>query len=359
MTSMNKIKEQQTVAPANYYNEDEISLIDLWLILARHQKVFWAILSLSIVAGVLYALLAPKIFNYTTSIEIGTRVQKEVISPIEDPQTVLAKIQESYVPLVLNENQKANQVENIKYDIKTRVPKDSQLVVLESKGPEKVAPVYLDLHNNVVSKIQHDHQRIIEIIRKEAEIERNKAVNKLNELKDGFKLLTARESRVNSLELLLSEQLGQAKVHLDKAESSRQRAIKEATNEVKAMTLLLLDAEIDKQRQRLAELQERLKVEVADKKDEYIKQLADNQREQANQMDQISRLETQLNNLRETRALVPPMQSNEPTGLARSVIVLLAIIIGLFIGIFASFFAEFLDKAKQQVQQQQTPGSAE
>lgn len=351
---MNQLQKHKPVYIDQPYDryEDEIDLVDLWLVFIRYKKVFLITFAACLALGLIYALLMPKSYNFTTSIEIGTRLQKEEIISIEDPQTVLAKIQESYVPLVLNEYHRTNPVTDYSSKITARIPKGSEIIVLETRGTENGAPTHLELQKNVVEKVRQDHQRIIGIIRKEVEIERNTAINNLNESKDHAQLIKAREQRVNGLEMLLKQQLEAAKTYLSKAEKSRQRAVREATNEARAMTLLLIDADIEKQRDRLAEIQERLRVEVADKKDTFAKQLTDNQREQAGQMDQISRLETRLVNLRETRALVPPMQSNEPVGISRTMILVLAAVLGVMLGVFAAFFAGFLAKAREKVQQQ-------
>ena len=335
------------------YYEDEISLIDLWLILIRQKKVLIVIFLVCAISGLLFATLKPDTYTYTTSIEIGTQVQKDNIRPIEDPQTLLAKLQESYIPLMIHEYFKAHSGENKEdFEVKARVPKESQIIVLESKGSEAQAPTYLALQQRIVDKVKQDHQRIVGILKKEVENQRNKAISKLNELKDEGKLIAAREQRNHELDLLLNEQAKQLETHLARAEQSRQRAIKEATNAAKAMTLLMLDSDIEKQREHLSQLQERVKIEVADKKDEFIKSLADNKRDQENQIDHIARLEAQVQNMRETRALVPPMQSNKPIGLSHGVIVALSIVIGLIVATFSAFFAEFLAKAKQQMQQQ-------
>ncbi len=99
-------KDQQPLAiqdprllPA-YYQEDEISLVDLWLVLAKRKRLIAAVAGTIAVAGLLYALLMPRAYTYTTSIEIARDGDKL----LESPQTVLAKLQESYIPLVLTEH---------------------------------------------------------------------------------------------------------------------------------------------------------------------------------------------------------------------------------------------------------------
>jgi LPS O-antigen subunit length determinant protein (WzzB/FepE family) len=114
------------------------------------------------------------------------------------------------------------------------------------------------------------------------------------------------------------------------------------------MTLLMLDSEIRNYRELLAEIDERLHIETADTQDAIKKELADNQRAQRAQQDNIAKLEIQLANLRETSALQPPMRSLKPVGPGKTLIILLSLVLGLMLGVFAAFFAEFLSKVRGQ-----------
>jgi capsular polysaccharide biosynthesis protein len=332
-----------------YYVEDEISLIDLWLVLVKRKKLLLAVFAACTLLGLITAFVLPKQYNYTTSIEIGSRIVRDDIRPIEEPQTLLAKVQESYIPLVQHEYLTNHPEDDNVYKLSARIPKGSEIVVLQSKGAEEHATAFITLQQGVVDKVKKDHQRIVDVLRKEAEIERNKAQSKLDELKDEASVLRAKEKRLNDMVQLLTKQIEDTKAHLAKVNQNRARAVGEAKNEAKAMTLLMLDSDIQQQRERLAQLQERLSIDIAEDRDDLEKKLADNKRTQANQNDEVSRLEAQLVNLRETRALVPPMQSNEPSGLSRKIILLLAMVIGAIFAVFVVFFAEFLAKAREQM----------
>ena len=330
------------------YCDDEISLIDLWLVLARRKKLFIAVFLAIAILGLLIALMMPKQYGYVTSLEIGSRVINGNVQPIESPQTVLAKLQESYIPFVLRRYLNDHPADDKTYDISAAVPKGSQLVVLKSKDQEKYSSTYIALQSNVVDQIQNDHKRIIDIIRKELENKRNTEINKLEELKDTARLLEAQEKRISSITELLKKQIDSAKKDLDAAEKDRKRSVKEATNEAKAMTLLMLNNEVQQHRERLAKLEERLLVEVANNHDKILKDIADNGRLQQDQQDKIDGIKAQITNLVETRALVPPMQSVQSEGLSKRAVFGIAILLGLFLAIFSVFTIEFLVKASEQ-----------
>ena len=346
---LDKQQGQPLTEPVPYYMEDEISLIDLWLVLVKRKQILLATWGIIMLVALIAALLLPKQFTYSTSIEIGSRVINDNIHLIEDPQTLLAKIQESYIPLVLHEYLRtSNNNANI-YKITARIPKGSEIVVLESKGTNEDSDSIMLLQQRVVDKVKQDHLRIIDIIRQEVEINRNVAQSKLAELQDEVKLINAKQKRIADVSQLLKTQIEDTKAYIERVTKNRQKAVNEVRDEAKAMTLLMLDNDIQQQRERLAGLEERLFIKLSEEQDNIEKKLSDNQRSQANQKDQISNLQTQLINFRETRPLVAPMQSNEPTGLSKKVIVLLGLVAGFVVAIFIAFFAEFLAKAKDQM----------
>jgi capsular polysaccharide biosynthesis protein len=335
---------------AYYYAEDEINLVDLWLVLVRRRKVVFAVTAVCLIAGIALALILPRKYEYTTSIEIGSRASGTKVALIEPPETVLAKVQESYIPLVRQEYLSQHPEKTRAPKIEVSIPKNSQILVLRSKGPKANAEVYQSLQQAVVDRLTQDHGRIIALLRKDMENQQRKAEAKLAELKDAAILLKGREKRLADVTALLGKQVTEARADLKRAEGNRQEAIHEANNESKAMTLLMLDNEIRQYHQRLDKLDERLQIEVANNQDDLAKQLADNGRAQATQQDHISQLEGELANLRGTRAILAPMRSPEPSGAGPKLIAVLSLVLGIILGVFAAFFAEFIAKARLQMQ---------
>ena len=70
-----RITQSQPPLPAQwseFYKEDEISLVDLWLVLVKRKRLVWGIFVLSILLGLAAAFMLTKKYAYTTAIEIGT-----------------------------------------------------------------------------------------------------------------------------------------------------------------------------------------------------------------------------------------------------------------------------------------------
>ncbi|HCZ48138.1 MAG TPA: hypothetical protein DCZ11_03925, partial [Gammaproteobacteria bacterium] len=96
---------------------------------------------------------------------------------------------------------------------------------------------------------------------------------------------------------------------IEDATANRSRAVAEARDEARAMTLLMLDNEVRENRKRLADLQQQLQIGLADERDTLQSALQENQRNQVLQQAEVQRLDQQLKNLKQTRAVVLGMKS--------------------------------------------------
>lgn len=410
--AVNKVHDISTPAPIplplqQWQDEDSINLVDLWLELAKRRSIIFGSMALALIAGFLIAFLLPQKYNYSTSIEIGSTLEAngsgDAVRFIDKPETILAKIKESYIPLVQQEFRTANPANTSLYKINARVPKNSQLIVLEGKGKGDDKDIYLNHLQHVIDKLANDHKRVMNIYRgrlnnqlalanfkldelsdpkmlavPQQELENKLAQNqkRLIDLRDQTKLLESRYQRLDNTDILLKQQISDLETQIKSSLSRRQQAIGNMKNESAAMTMLLIDNEIQQNRTRLAALQERLQIDqqnlrqelkekvasnlraqglqektISKSKSELDRLATGNHRAQQRQQQEITEIEVRLNNIQATRALTAPMQSLEPTGPGKSIIIILALMLGLMLGIFAAFFASFLSKVKLQTAQ--------
>jgi len=381
-------------SPFGYPPRDEVSAIDLWRVLVRRRRMVAAVFALSLVAGVAQALLTKASYTYHTVVEIGRDGGGKLL---DSPDTVLAKLDKAYIPQTLRDYAERNQSPK-RFKIDVRVPKGSELVMLESRGPADLASVYLLLQGAVADKLIRDHQRTIDQIDRQYKAELARARVKLDELqdqriftvqekalqgeiargkqrveslKDQAKLIEAQQKRLDETKHLLAQQIAEAKAFLAVSGESRGKAVTEATDEAKAMTLLMIDSSIAESRSRVAGLEERLYIGLENERERLGKQLADDRREQATEAGTVSELEGRLVKLRVdhereidlhqqtiaeieakiaalrgTHPLLAPMQSLEPTGTSRRFIVAMAGVLGLIAGLFAAFGAELFRNAR-------------
>ena len=332
---------------------NELSLIDIWLVLARRKWIIAAVLGIALAAGLASALLTPRSYAYTTIIEIGTRGQDDTGRDIliELPETVRTKLAEVFIPQTLHEYYR-NNPGSPGYEIKAEVPKNSQAVVLKSKDSADEAATYATLHEAVVRRLEQDHGRILGVLETNLEHQLQHRERRLAELRDQAKLLEALIDRLDAERELLVKEIDSLRSQIATAEKRRRQLIQGAsTDDMRTMTLLLLTEEHRGNRAQLIELEKRAVIGVPNERDILLNQLADNRRAQLEEEEKM-RAQTEARRLkfdiRATHAAVPPSRSLEPVGPSRTMIVVSSALAGLFVGIILALLVEFVAQARHE-----------
>lgn len=323
---------------------DEISLIDLWLVLVRRRKIIAAVTASAVIAGLAYVLFIPPRYEYTTTIEIGAQIMNERATPIEGQDSVRAKLAESYIPTVVQEYQSDRGQQGIDYEVTVNAPKNSQVLVLTSRGTEDQEQAYKTLHQLVVQKLEQDHQRVSNVLKKGLEVRVAERERKIAALQEEAMALETRIKRIEDERALLALEIEQTENSLANAQQQRTNAVSEVTDATRAMTLLMISDQLRQSRQRLTELKQRLVVELPNKRDKLEIELSDNRRSQENEQAAIESVRSALVGMLETRAITPPLRLAKPVGPRKAVVLSLSLMLGLMLGVFLAFFSEFLSK---------------
>ena len=329
------------------YRDDEIRLLDLARILVRQKKIIYVTFLVCLILGAIYAVLTPKNYRYSTTIEIGSVMEDGKTTLIDLPGTLLAKINEAYIPYVIEQFTNKNKKDESIYEIRARIPQGSEVIVLESNASEDKEKILMDLHWEVVDLVKRNHKRVFDIIKKEMGVELNKSENKLASFQDRQKVLISDLKRLDRTAKLLNKQVEDLKVLVEDAIQNRQQARTQISDESRAMTLLMIDNEIQQNTQRLAALEERLYVGLPRERDYINNLIAENSREQQEQSADIAKIKMALINMRESRALIAPMKSVKPVGTSKRMIFITSIVGGLIAGLVAAFFLEFINNIQR------------
>ncbi len=374
--------------------DSEPTLADYLLVLVRRKRLIAIVLAISAAAGVAHTLLTTRSYTVQTAIEIGRVDGDKLIDP---PETILAKLTHAYIPDVVR-TYHAEHPDGPRVKISAKIPKGSEVVVLESRGSRADEPAHRSLHEAVSERLVRDHQRTaVQIIRRyksdlsraklkleelsdrrvfavqekllQGEIERGQL--RLGALKDQASLIEGEAKRFDETKKLLTQQVADLRTDIASAMDHRGRAAPEATDGARAMTLLMLDSQIVDSRSRLRTLEERLYISLENDREKLLKQSADvrrdqeaqmaslselgsklvklrvdNERERQLQQQTIADLEAKLAGVRSTAILTPPTQLLDPVGVGRKIVVALYALLGLMGGVFAAFIVEFINGAR-------------
>lgn len=445
------MERDRSLTPLHSAASDEIGLIDLWIVFARHKLAFWLSVAVFLAAGVAAALLIHRKYEYTTLVEIGAQVMGDNVEPIETPESVVAKLKKSYVPQAQDAYYKAHPDDDRQFEVAVTTPQNSSLVELSSKGRKENAEVFSFIHGRAVKLLRTDHAHIIDIIKqslqtqlvnrenklaalkhqqemlntrlKRLEVTQKNALanaeqnirltkaklprlaqtqkNRLGDLQAQAKVLAAEIKSVDQSERLVKEQIDKYQSLVDQAETERAHATGAATDATRTMTLLTLTNQIQQARSALADLQERLAVDLPNRREELQNKLEDNRREQedlrnsqatdfeqlqdqlkdqqrtlddlktqqqADRDDLLSQIEdvkrqqkpaqaeiqetkVRVDNLRQTHAVAIANQSIRPQGLGPVAILVGSFVLGIGAGFFFVFFLEMRSQVQARFQQ--------
>lgn len=271
-----------------YSENDEISLIDLWLVLMKRKWMIIGITVLCLALGAGYALMKPVVYEYRTGIELaavhGGPESKglELLSPREGSAGLL----ENVIIPAQRENLFGEEGNGPRVVVET--PGSDYSLMLKSTAIPQNADKVRDLHKAVAEALENEHapslEKRLDVTVKPFKNRAKMLKEKIDTLEDQLQRLSSRSSDVNSISRLVdAQQMGD---------------IREA----------LADA--------------RIELTDAESATEVIMEAS-----------------------QPTRISFVAAESEEPVGTGKALIGALSLVLGLMLGVFAAFFREFLAAA--------------
>ena len=328
--------------------DNEISLVDVAMTVWLHRRAAMTTFGAVLACGLAAAWALPEKYSYVTTIEIGQRSEDGKTVPIESTETTLAKLQDSYLPAAQRRYLQNHRDDGV-FEVIARVPKNSQLVALGSTSPEASSAPYRQIQEQAARDLLADHARVFDSQRMEIKLQKQRTEAALQALVDEAKTLVRQVDRLKQTDQLLVQQIADTRALIDVASKNRSHAIGEARDEARAMTLLMLENEMRANRVHLADLQQRLQIGQQEQRDTLQDRLRKNDRDQALRRAEMQRLDLQLTNLQETRALGLAVQSPRPVGGSRSLIVALSLMLGCMLAVLVPLGLAFVDGVRQRL----------
>ncbi len=461
-TNLQTLPTANTTQQVMTYRDDTIDLIDLLIKLIKRKHILIWCLLISIVAGLVFVFLRTPVYSYVTAVVIGSQMTENG-TPVffENAQTVKSKLVTAYIPQVLQDYAKAHpdnlSIKN--YKINVSVPKQSDLLVIGANGKQSQAEALLDVEGRILAALVKDHGRILSVIRSsivkekadaEAElahlkndivfevirkkfqaklvaaqthyqrihepdfvkVKRKVLENKLKQVQNRLGLLVDQNKKLKADmgSLKLAETRMAEKVETIKRQAQQSLSKREQASNVddptQAMTLLMIDSEIQQTRQFLTELEQRLYIDMADQLSEIQVLVKNNRREQEavqariskieldiqnfdkdldldgapalaeiekinaelagiqvdrqrniqQQIQKIQDLNIQIDNLSPTRSVSPPMQSLNPKDVSKLKTLVIFALLGTVVGFVLIIVLEMTDRAKLRMRELEASG---
>lgn len=323
------------MAPVPYHAPtDEVSLVDLALILEQHRVlILAATLGATLLGGAL-ALIRPPVHVFTSPIEIARTPD----GPIESPALVASKLNESYIPLVRHEY--GEKGEKVPREFRAEAPKDSDIVLVRSRGPLRSAELHAALHHDVVEALTAHHEPALQLSRRQLQTEMAQLNSRLVKLRSQNELLKGRLGRLAATEEALRGALKETREAIDAARETRRQAAGGRDGESSA-ALIMAEGDLGRLRDREQQLSEELMTGIGAREDAIREAEIENLALQADAQEKLAELELKERSLRGTAMMMPTLPSENPTGMGRSVLLALSLMLGVMAGVLLAFLGEF------------------
>jgi len=135
--------------------DDEISLVELWLVLVRRRKIVLIAFSLCLTLGTMLAFSAPTKFIFSTTIELA-QVGSKLVEPVA---SVLVKLEENHIPFALSAE---NASELFGVDVKH--PRGSKALIFTSSGLVTDAEQIRKVHQLILDLLIKDQRILIDAL---------------------------------------------------------------------------------------------------------------------------------------------------------------------------------------------------
>ncbi len=212
---------QQQPSHFNYMTQEvDISLVDLWISIRRYKLRFMFVFSFVVLAGLLFAYFAyTDTYSLVSTIQIGTRENNDATLPIESPESLLLKIDNSIIPSYTSSWIQQNNFTG-SLETKSSNPKNSNIILITNRANSDDVGLLSEFQKGLVKIIIDDSKRMINSFKSNVESELRLAQVELDNLKNPLTL----ENKLKSAQIELDDQI----IKLKKLEDERFVGVKKA-----------------------------------------------------------------------------------------------------------------------------------
>ena len=335
-----------TVAPAVDVPPREMTLMDLWLIVRVRKYLSAAVVGIAVVMGIVLALALPVQHRFTTVIEIGDQIVNDEIEPIEALTTVVAKLQDGYIPTATIQFVEAMSNGPGYYSFEVAGSEESQIVTVVSKGPRGEAPSHIALHGRIADALIQDHNRTADAMRG------NAAILLAQAKEERGRLIAEEKAAAEQIEMF-----GSAIANMEKQSAEVEKRValldehlsvlRSRPDSSSATQAMLLSQQIGELMTLQAEVNEKASLDLRIKRSNTQARLATIVQQQETACSAIRYSETTRQNIQATRVLGDgTIISMRPVAPSKAVVIIVALIIGLVVAVVFALALDFFAKAR-------------
>ncbi len=210
----------------------EIDLVDLWLVFRRHQLAFWAAFLAVVAAGmVVVGVHTPK-YTYSLAMQVGGVQKSTGFVPVAPPIALRAVLDDSLIPETVRKFQAGHPLVNVMgVAVSTEIPVGSNTIVLQVQGTAAQGNMLLALLSQIETGFANAENPVLQL-----QTERKRA--------------------------LLTGEIQDMQVQLSALQKNRAAVISHGDNNAKALTFLLINSQIAELQKYIFNLNQELQVDL-------------------------------------------------------------------------------------------------
>lgn len=332
-TSNNPARISDTVPVLTAHPDGEAGLLDLLVTVMHHWSVVVVGAGLGLAVGAGCMLTVPRQFSFTTTIEVGSLEQGGAASVVESPETVIAKINNAYLPVLEHAHALANEDPGFSMGLDVKNPRGTSLVVLTSRAPITDEAEQTSLHQKISQKIADEHNRKFRFVRSMLDLEEAESRRALVTIAARLESLTQQRALLQERKTLVTNRLAEVDQTVAQVSQNRATAAKNLTAQEQALTLMMLDVEFSREQDRQENLRRELSLTLEEEEARLIRDAGDLDRERQDQLGRIAAIQARIQNTAETRVVGQAQRSRRPVGLNGVMMIIIGFAAGGITGV--------------------------
>ena len=334
-----KTQNQSYTRIFNVATAGDIGFAGMVDLVARRWRTIVGAAALAMLLGFGAVAVRDSHFNYSSTVQIGGPTGPDGVRPIIEPAKLAGMLNVGYLI------QSADFMEKFPISSSLNVTASalgtSPLLRLEAKGKlgdEAAIIEYLAAINGLITQ---ECARLIDLgQRQDLAAKQIALTQKIEHVRNGISRDEQNLVRIAELIRAYQVQLVDAKAALDSIIGGRGAKVSGADANVQALAMLLSGNELQHAQEIYFKIDEQLNDKLPRQREEIKSAISRAQLELGALDAEVQKTQSQLTNLRETRAQIPPMRPTQPINSRMDLILILSLIGGALLGLVAALVTD-------------------
>ncbi|MGQ7247165.1 Wzz/FepE/Etk N-terminal domain-containing protein [Halomonas sp. V046] len=144
------------------YADDEISLVDLTLILVKRWKLMTGVFLAIVLIALIFAFSMGRSYEYVSIYRVAEQAEGNDVGTLENPANIVARIDSYYADLATRQVLEEEGSQTLGFELSAESPENTKFVNLTSEASEDDAERVKGLHDIILNAVLEDQDALLE-----------------------------------------------------------------------------------------------------------------------------------------------------------------------------------------------------